>query len=67
MLSTWAAAGDISGIWCAKTLGSQVTSVDADPDVFPFLQASAALNGVTTTPLVARFEQLPVSCPASTC
>lgn len=48
----------VSGIWCAKTLGSQVTSVDADPDVFPFLQASASLNGVQTTPLVSRFENL---------
>jgi predicted nicotinamide N-methyase len=48
----------IAGIWCAKTLGSQVTSVDADPDVFPFLEASAALNGVTTTPLVSTFEKL---------
>jgi predicted nicotinamide N-methyase len=48
----------ISGIWCAKTLGSQVTSVDADPDVFPFLEASASLNGVTTTPLVSSFEKL---------
>jgi len=28
----------ISGIWCAKKLGSQVTSMDADPDVFPFLE-----------------------------
>jgi len=48
----------IAGIWCAKTLGSRVTSVDADPDVFPFLQASANLNGVTTTHLVSRFEKL---------
>ncbi|MEZ5571618.1 MAG: class I SAM-dependent methyltransferase [Halioglobus sp.] len=48
----------ISGIWAAKTLGSHVTSMDADPDVFPFLEASASLNGVSTTPLVARFEQL---------
>jgi predicted nicotinamide N-methyase len=48
----------ISGIWCAKTLGSQVTSVDLDPDVFPFLEASANLNGVTTTPLVSSFEKL---------
>lgn len=48
----------VSGIWCAKTLGSQVTSVDADPDVFPFLEASASVNGVTTTPLVSRFEKL---------
>jgi predicted nicotinamide N-methyase len=48
----------ISGIWCAKTLGSRVTSVDADPDVFPFLKATADLNGVITTPLVSRFEKL---------
>lgn len=48
----------ISGIWCAKTLGSQVTSVDADPDVFPFLEASASLNGVSLTPLVSSFEKL---------
>jgi predicted nicotinamide N-methyase len=47
-----------SGIWCAKTLGADVTSVDADPDVFPFLEASATLNGVATTQLVSRFEQL---------
>lgn len=48
----------ISGIWCAKKLGSQVTSVDADPSVFPFLKATAELNGVSTTPLVSRFEKL---------
>ena len=48
----------ISGIWCAKTLGSKVTSVDADPDVFPFLEASATLNGVETKHLVSRFEAL---------
>lgn len=47
-----------TGIWCAKTLGSEVTSVDADPDVFPFLEASAEINGVSTTSLVSRFEQL---------
>ncbi|MFC1579205.1 methyltransferase, partial [Pseudomonadota bacterium] len=47
-----------SGIWCAKKLGSEVTSMDADPAVFPFLDVSARLNGVTTTPLVSRFEKL---------
>ncbi len=47
-----------SGIWCAKKLGSDVTSMDADPDVFPFLEVAADLNGVTTTPLVSRFEKL---------
>ena len=47
-----------SGIWCARTLGSRVTSVDADPDVFPFLAEAAALNGVEAEPLVSRFENL---------
>lgn len=48
----------VSGIWCAKTLGSRVTSVDADPDVFPYLQATAELNKVELAPLVSRFEKL---------
>ena len=48
----------ISGIWCARTFSSRVTSVDADPDVFPFLQATADLNGVATEHLVSRFENL---------
>ncbi len=48
----------VSGIWCAKTLGSQVTSVDADPDVFPFLEATAELNRVSLTQKVSRFEKL---------
>lgn len=48
----------ISGIWCAKKLGAKVTSVDADPDVFPYLQATAELNGVQTQHLVSRFEKL---------
>jgi predicted nicotinamide N-methyase len=47
-----------SGIWCAKKLGADVTSMDADPAVFPFLDVAAQLNGVTTTPLVSRFEKL---------
>lgn len=47
-----------SGIWCAKKLGADVTSMDADPAVFPFLEVAAKLNGVSTTPLVKRFEKL---------
>jgi len=46
------------GIWCAKALGSEVTSLDADPDVFPFLEVVATLNEVSTTALVSRFDQL---------
>ena len=45
----------IAGIWCARHFGSQVTSVDADPKVFPFLDATAKINGVTTETRVSRF------------
>ena len=48
----------ISGIWCAKKFGSKVTSVDADADVFPYLDATAKINGVKTKHKVARFEDL---------
>ena len=48
----------IGGIWCAKTFGSKVTSMDADDSVFPYLDAVAELNGVHTDHLVSRFEKL---------
>ena len=48
----------IAGIWCASRLGAEVTSMDADPDVFPYLETVATLNGVETGHLVKRFEQL---------
>ncbi len=47
-----------SGVWCAKTLGSEVTSVDADPDVFPYLNTVAQINRVETLALKSRFERL---------
>ena len=48
----------VTGIWCAKQWGSDTRSMDADPAVFPFLNAVATLNGVTTEPWVKRFEQV---------
>ena len=48
----------ISGIWCARKLRSTVVSLDADPAVFPYLDAVAELNKTSTTPLVKRFEKL---------
>ena len=48
----------ISGIWCAKALGSEVTSVDADKTVFPYLDAVARINQVHTQTLASRFEKL---------
>ena len=48
----------LSGIWCAKTFGSAVASIDADASVMPYLELIAELNEVEITPIVARFEQL---------
>lgn len=49
----------ISGIWCAGHFGSEVTAVDADAAVFPFLEAVAEINGVASpTRLVRRFERI---------
>ena len=50
----------MSGIYCAHKFGSQVTSVDADADVFPYLQANANANGVAVTTLKSRFEKITV-------
>ena len=48
----------LAGIWCAKQFDSEVISVDADPDVFPFLDFSARRNCVATTHLVSKFQQM---------
>lgn len=48
----------MSGIYCAKALDSQVSSVDADKDVFPYLRANAAANGVSVNTLQSRFERI---------
>jgi len=37
------------GIYCAKKLGASVTSVDSDPEVFPFLDLHAEINKVQLT------------------
>jgi len=47
-----------SGIYCASAFGSSVTSVDADCDVFPYLEANAAANGVKVNTLHSRFEKI---------
>jgi predicted nicotinamide N-methyase len=48
----------LTGIYCAKTFGAQVTSVDADADVFPYLQTHARINKVRVNTLEQRFEHL---------
>lgn len=48
----------LSGIYCAKVFDAQVTGVDADSDVFPYLQTHARINGVKIKTLTQRFEYL---------
>jgi predicted nicotinamide N-methyase len=48
----------LAGIFCARQFKAQVRGVDADPAVFPYLQAHAELNGVDVAPLRATFDKL---------
>jgi len=48
----------IGGIWCARHFNAEVTSLDADPHVFPFLEVTAELNGVQTLQRICRFERI---------
>ena len=50
----------LSSIWCRKHADCAVLSVDADPDVFPYLDVISELNQTQTTNRVARFEELTV-------
>lgn len=48
----------ILSIFCASKFNAQVTAVDADEHVFPYLESHALLNDVTIKPLTARYEEL---------
>jgi predicted nicotinamide N-methyase len=47
-----------AGIFCAKQFGAEVTGVDADSAVFPYLELHARENGVAIATHCARFEKL---------
>ena len=48
----------LAGIFCAKRFQASVTGVDADPDVFPFLQLHALVNGVKIHTLRRDFTRV---------
>jgi predicted nicotinamide N-methyase len=48
----------LAGIFCAHRFAAQVTSVDADPEVFPYLELHARLNGVQLETRTSTFEQI---------
>ena len=48
----------LAGIYCAKNFGARVTGIDADDNVFPYLDLHAEINGVEVKTKKARFEEL---------
>lgn len=48
----------LAGIHCAKTYRAQVTGVDADSAVFPYLHLHAEHNGVSITTRKQYFEKI---------
>lgn len=47
-----------ASVFCARRLKAEVTGVDMDADVFPFMDVLASLNGVQVTPLQKSFAAL---------
>ena len=48
------------GLYCAKKYGSRVHGIDADENVFPYLQVHAEENGISMTAEKRTFSQLTV-------
>jgi predicted nicotinamide N-methyase len=48
----------LAGIFCAKQFGARVTGIDADEQVFPYLDLHAEVNGVEIQTRQARFEEM---------
>jgi predicted nicotinamide N-methyase len=48
----------LAGIFCAHHFAARVTSVDADPEVFPYLELHAEINNVQVTPMRRKFGGL---------
>lgn len=48
----------LGGIFCAKQFGAKVTSLDADPSVFPFAEYHADLNDVEIQTWRCRYERV---------
>lgn len=48
----------LGGIFCAKEFSADLTALDADPVVFPYLEHHAILNEVDVTTWCCRYEQV---------
>ena len=51
----------LAGIYCAKKYGAEVTGIDVDRDVFPFLQLHANINKVEVATRKKNYAHLTVS------
>lgn len=51
----------LGGIFCAKAFGAQLTSLDADDAVFPYVELHAELNGVKVQTWKSRYEKVRVA------
>jgi SAM-dependent methyltransferase len=47
-----------AGIYCAVRHAAQVTAVDIDPRVFPYLELHAGLNGVVIETVQSAFDEI---------
>ena len=48
----------LAGIYCAKRFKANVTALDADKTVFPYLELHAQLNGVSIETWQCRYERI---------
>ena len=48
----------LAGIYCAKSYGAQIISVDIDKEVFPFLRIHTLINHVQTSTVNLGFDDL---------
>lgn len=48
----------LGGIYCAKHFDAEVTGLDADPSVFPFVHYHAELNGVSVNTWHCYYEKV---------
>ncbi|MEW6671361.1 MAG: methyltransferase domain-containing protein [Thermodesulfobacteriota bacterium] len=51
----------LTGIYCAKKYGAEVTAVDIDPDIFPYLNLHARVNKVDVRFLNKGFDEIKTS------
>lgn len=47
-----------ASMFCAKHFSAEMTALDIDPEVFPYLEVVAKINKVKVEPLVSKFEKL---------